>query len=203
MTKTKQAPKRQIEWEESHGKYGAILTAEMANGLQIKITQDPDAQSPSDWESDDCFIVANHRQFYVPPPGQKRCPSDPDEVLSMFKDTHHVFNLEAYIHSGVRLALSGEGNFPDRQWDVSQLGFVFASKKEWRLRKSARKAAESIIETWNQYLSGDVWGFDVTDEDGNSLDSCCGFYGLNYAKEQAIESAEHCLENMAAEANKI
>lgn len=90
---------------------------------------------------------------------------------------YHVFGLEAYIHSGVRLALSGEGRFPDRQWDVSQLGLVFASKKEWRLRKSARKAAEGHVAYWNDYLAGNVYGYVVEGPNGDVLDSCWGFYG--------------------------
>ena len=71
------------------------------------------------------------------------------------------------------LALSKEGNFPDRQWDVSQLGLVFVSKKEWARRPAARKAALGLISTWNDALSGNVYGYVI--EPGG--DSCWGFYG--------------------------
>jgi hypothetical protein len=157
----------------------------------VKIIRDSDAQSPSEYGDEGLFIVANHRQFYVPEPGEKRCPEDPDEVVERYKKTHWIFPLEAYIHSGVHLSFGREGNYPDRRWDVSQVGFVFASKKEWRLSKKAREAAKSKIDEWNQYLSGDVWGYVVEDERGVSLDSVWGFYGIEYCKEQAREIAEH------------
>lgn len=100
---------------------------------------------------------------------------------------YHIFGLEAYIHSGVVLALSREGNFPDRQWDVSQLGLCFASKKEWRTRAKARKAVLGLIEYWNDYLSGNVYGYVIEDKEGNSFDSCWGFYG-NYEENCLIEA---------------
>ena len=160
------------------------------NGLTVKIEQEEYAQSPQEDMDTGLFLVANHRSFYVPEPGEKRIPDSANEVVDKYKKTHWVFPLEAYIHSGVRLALSGEGNFPDRQFDVSQLGFVFASKKEWRIQKSARKAALSLVERWNQYLSGDVWDWQVLDAEGKQLDSCGGCYGLEYAKGEATASAK-------------
>lgn len=169
-----------------------------ADGLTVKIIQDEDAQSPSDMGDEGLFLVANHRDFAVPEPGEKRAPDDPEELVNRWKDTHWVFGLEAYIHSGVVLALSREGNFPDRQWDVSQLGFVFASKNEWRLSKSARKAALSLIEEWNQYLSGDVWGY-VVDDGGANEDSCWGFYGFDYCKKEATDAAKSIAARIAKE----
>ncbi len=157
-------------------------------GKLISISQDTDAQSPQEYGDSGLFLVANHRQFYVPEPGEKRIPSDPDELVSRYAKTHWVFPLEAYIHSGVSLALSREGNFPDRQWDVSQLGFVFASKKIWRLSKKARSAALSLIKTWNQYLSGDVWGYEVGE------DSCWGLYGYDYCVKEAKSIADYQIE---------
>lgn len=34
-----------------------------------------------------------------------------------------------------------------------------------------------MIDEWNQYLSGDVYGFKLLDENQNEIDSCWGFYG--------------------------
>lgn len=108
-----------------------------------------------------------------------------NEEAQEYIKKYHIFGLEAYIHSGVVLALSREGNFVDRQWDVSQLGLVFASKKEWRSRKKAAEAARGLIETWNAGLSGDVYG--IVREDYNKKkeridgDECWGFYGYEYA----------------------
>lgn len=138
-------------------------------GFTIEIFYDQDAQSPQDWGDNEVFLVADHRQFYVKPPKG----SSFESVVEDYKETHHIFGLEAYIHSGVSLSLSNEGNFPDRQWDVSQLGAVFVAKTVACTKKKARHHAEDLIKTWNQYLSGEVYGFQIPETE----DSCWGFYG--------------------------
>ncbi len=167
--------------------------------MKLEILQDEHASSPSEWGDEDLFIVANHRQFYVPVPGEKRIAESADELVKRFKRTHWAFVVEAYIHSGVVLALDGEGNFPDRQWDVSLVGYVFAAKKEWRMSKTARKAARGLIETWNQYLSGDVWGYVIENDEGYDVDSCWGFYGEEYARQEGEAALAACEQRAAKE----
>lgn len=81
---------------------------------------------------------------------------------------YHIFGVDAYIHSGVALSLADKTNFPDRRWDVSTTGFILVKKdilkgsskhEEDLSEEEAEKYAEGLIETWNQYLSGDVYGF--------------------------------------------
>lgn len=166
--------------------------------MNYKIRQDTDPLSPSEYADVSLFIVANHRDFYVAEPGEKRVPVSASDLLKKYKKTHWIFPMEAYIHSGVVLALSGEGNFPDRRWDVSQLGYVFAAKSEWRLSAKAREAALAHIEDWNRYLLGDVWGYVIEDDDGTHVDSCWGYYDKKLCEEdavQALASAENNAEN--------
>ena len=172
----------------------------MKKTLTVKLVQDTDARSPQEDGDNGLFLVANHRDFYVAEPGEKRITDDADTLAEKYKKTHWVFPLEAYIHSGVRLALSHCGNFPDRQWDVSQLGFVFVAKSEWRLSAKAREAALSYVGTWNEYLSGDVWGYVVEDEDGETVDSCWGFYGEKYAQEEANSALKYAQDQADKEA---
>lgn len=168
------------------------------HGITVEIHQDEDAESPRAWGDDGLFLVANHRDFYVPEPGEKRIHDDWETLVERYKKTHWIFHVEAYIHSGVRLALSNCGNFPDRQWDVSQVGGIFAAKKEWRLSASALKSAKGHIDTWNQYLSGDVWGY-VVGEDTPFEESCWGFYGIDYCREQAKDMADYVAKKVKEE----
>lgn len=105
-----------------------------------------------------------------------------------------VFPLYAYVHSGVALSMVRRGQFSD-PWDSGQIGFVFVAKSEWRLETqdtkrcvSARTAATHYVEYWNQYLSGDVWGYQITDSDGAEIDSCWGLFGLDYARKEATDA---------------
>jgi hypothetical protein len=167
---------------------------ETYKGKTIRIEQDEDARSPQEDGDDALCLIGDHRQFYVGPPGTTRNGKgrnfDVQEEIESRKETHHVFMLEAYIHSGVVLALAREGNFPDRQWDVSLLGAVFVSKTEWPDAQKAREAALSLVSVWNQYLSGDVWGFTIEDSD----ESCWGFYGEDYCLSEAKSIVDYIVE---------
>jgi hypothetical protein len=187
----------------------SLQIKETKEGFEVRyLVSDDTGYSPDDDKDENLFLVAYHRDFWVDRKdfiSKDKCIDlyrylyssesfnfDKEEIES-FKDytrNYHIFALEAYIHSGVALALKNEGNFPDRRWDVSQLGCIFASKKEWRLRKSARKAAIGLIKYWNQYLSGDVYGCVVEyfdkDKKFKDHDSCFGFYGYKYASEELI-----------------
>jgi hypothetical protein len=115
------------------------------------------------------------------------------EALAYCKK-YHVFGLEAYIHSGVALALSREGNFPNRRWDVSQLGIVFVARAEWPSRGKAEEAARGLIESWNDCLSGNVYGYVIEGPDEEHLESCWGFSG-DYEK-YALEEARSVVDGL-------
>ena len=168
-------------------------------GYKINIYQDENYDDLEDWGDESLFLVGYHRDFTVDRSrrnkegrseggisqelaqciarGGKYEDGSRNDEAAEYVNKYHVFGLEAYIHSGVCLALSNEGQFPDRQWDVSQLGLVFVSKKEWRIRKKARKAALGLIKEWNDYLSGNVYGYMIEDKEGNESGGCWGYYG--------------------------
>lgn len=164
------------------------IYTEEKEGIVIKIFNDDDSQSPSADGDTGLFLVGYHRSFWVDAPKDSKgyrlfeknelaAHLQSNKTYKSLFSPYHIFGLEAYIHSGVSLALSFEGNFPDRQWDVSQLGAVFVSKKEWPDKKRAREAALSLISQWNDHLSGNVYGYKIETIDGQELDCCWGFVG--------------------------
>lgn len=160
---------------------------ETRNGLTIKIIPESDPIRPDEIGDDSLFLVAGHRQFFVAGPK--------DYSPEKYTSTHWRFNLEAYIHSGVVLALSNEGQFPDRSWDVSQLGVVFVSREYWRTANEAREAALSLIESWNDYLSGNVYGYQVLDA-GAVIESCWGYPGDYDQKDGVLDEARAIVDIM-------
>jgi len=142
-------------------------------GCTIKIQPDECPQSPDEWECPDVFLTGDHRQFWV----QRDTPDNIEE--------YDVFPLEAYIHSGVALALGGSpeaGRFPDRRWDVSLVGNVYVKRSAV---PDTEKAAKALVGDWNTYLSGDVWWYRIEDESGEEIDSLSGLYGYQIAIEEA------------------
>lgn len=46
------------------------------------------------------------------------------------------------------------------------------------------------VETYDQYLTGDVYGYVIESEDGTVDDSCWGFFGLDHCIGEAKEAAK-------------
>lgn len=153
-------------------------------GYRIKIRQDDSAESPDEWINEDVFLVYDHRDFYVKRdnfnPSDiikwlniKRildCPVSGDEDQEELKEeleeyfdysAYYIYPVYAYIHSGVSLSL-GKSSYPFTcPWDTSMRGFVLVDKTDETTEEKAYELAEGLINTWNQYLSGEVYGFIV------------------------------------------
>lgn len=172
---------------------------------KIKIYYDVDPESPNNWGNDDVFLVYDHRQFNV-----ERKGFAPREIFERIIETkkmnyegYHVFTVYAYIHSGVSLSLGNSGYPFNDRWDVSTTGFILVKKQKgwsWK-REVAQKIAESELKTWNEYLSGDVYGFVVEDGEGNETDSCWGFYGSE-GRKAAITEAKSVIDYNVKEKTK-
>lgn len=105
--------------------------------------------------------------------------------------------LYLYDHSGLTMNTSG---FHD-PWDSGQIGFIYADpvsvRKEhgWKRlssgrRKKLREWMKGEVETYDQYLTGDVYGYVVTHPDSDHEDSVWGFYGMEYCKGEAESAAD-------------
>jgi hypothetical protein len=168
----------------------------------LDIKQDDNAESPDSWGNTDMFLVYDHKQCTIERDGfaprniyeyLEQCKnSDTIDLRNDDFDKYWIFTVYAYIHSGVSLSLSrGTDRF-----DTSSTGFILIEKEigGWSIgskpyivtEPEATKYAEGLIETWNQYLSGEVYSFTVVElnkckccgtieeiEHG----SCGGFYG--------------------------
>ena len=138
-------------------------------GYKIRILIDDDPESPNEWGDDSTFLVYDHRQFMV-----KRDGFEPRDIWEYFNgedasmgflyEDYYIFPVEAYIHSGVKLSLY-EADLTCR-FDSSVTGFVLVKSKiesmagiKFITESMAKKRAESLLEIWNQYLSGEIYGF--------------------------------------------
>lgn len=117
------------------------------------------------------------------------------------RDDYAVFPLRAYIHSGVALSLDRSYPFDD-QWDSMSIGFVVVRIADFNKEQDLGAVAKSYVETWNQYLSGDVWVYlierietcDLGHEHAEVVDSCGGLYGEKYAREEGEIALKHHTE---------
>jgi hypothetical protein len=147
----------------------------------VEIVQDDDAQSPAEWaDKDGAFAVSAMRSYWTPgnPLGVRT--TDLPETREDFEEEHAAeywtFPVRAYVHSGVSLSLGSAGQF-GCMFDSGFAGWVLVARSSWPDAEAAERAAESVVNEWNDYLSGNVYGFVVRDADGDTVDSCYGYTG--------------------------
>jgi hypothetical protein len=111
-----------------------------------------------------------------------------------------ILPLYLYDHSGITMNTTGFGC----QWDSFQVGFIFISKQKMlqeyggkivtqKLKDRVTEYLKGEVETYDQYLTGDVYGyrvFKVENGEEEELDSCWGFYG----EEECISEAKGIVE---------
>lgn len=71
-----------------------------------------------------------------------------------------------------------------------QKAFLLVRKDAGWVNPDLRKIAESVLQEWTHYIDGEVYGYIITDKEGNDVESCWGFIGdIDYCKAEA----EACL----------
>lgn len=124
---------------------------------------------------------------------------DPDTIAQALAGCHDIVLLPLYLydHSGITMSTACGYTFNDR-WDAGQVGFAFmtrdqvlaslASPGARRLTPALRAAAaplmRSEVETYDRYLTGNVFGYVVESETGEHLDSCWGYFGETHCLEE-------------------
>lgn len=114
--------------------------------------------------------------------------------------------LNLYDHSGITMSTS-PFSCP---WDSGQVGVIYCTyeriRQEYDLNpgeipgetiKRVIEILEQEVKTYDQYLRGKVYGYEIKDADGEHLDSCWGFYQNesvtcddSYVLKEAIAAAE-------------
>lgn len=188
------------------------------NGKTIKIYSDEDPPNPRTEFDHAGTMVCFHRRYVL---GDKNHGLSFTDYNNSWDELHDaiqrqkggavIFPLYLYDHSGLRIrAGSFQGLLPQghAEFDSGQVGFIFVSKTKvlsefgWKSITAKRRAVleEGLlaeVEEYDQYLSGDVWGYTVTTHYRDELtnadveqDSCWGCFGLDYARKLAKEAAE-------------
>lgn len=154
----------------------------------IKIFQDEDYNITSDNGDNEVFLLYYHRNFYITRKGFSE-PKTMEDIKALKKE-YHLFTVYAYIHSGVVLSL-GNDSYPfNDQWDVSSCGFILIKKGSGI--RNHKKAAQALIDEYNDILSGNVFGYEITFND-NEIDNCWGFVG-DIDKSGIIEEAQNIID---------
>jgi hypothetical protein len=119
--------------------------------------------------------------------------------------------IYAYIHSGVCLGTNNTDYPFNCKWDTSFAGVIYAENEavieeygdlSTVSRVKAEACFEAELKTYQQFISGDVYGFSTLDAEGDTIDSCGGFFGsdpMSNGMSEYIEARYHDLLKIAAE----
>lgn len=177
-------------------------------GMTITIEQEQDMESPREWGRLG-KMVCFHRRHNL---GDKHEYDSDDysgwsslrDAIEKDEDVALILPLFLYDHSGLRMKVgSFQGLLPQghAEFDSGQVGFIYVTKdalrKECNVKRIAKKTLEharqvleSEVSAYDQFLSGDVWVYDVKDENGDVIDSLGGMYGYDYCLTEAKKVAE-------------
>lgn len=125
--------------------------------------------------------------------------------------------LAVYEHSGITMWCGSKWSHFDAQWDCSDVGWIYTTKKEiiecggqlkgkrkWRKvternwKEAAQIWLEGEVETYDMWLTGQVYGYILEKWDGYDWvdeDSCWGFYSKKWGDELALEIAHEGFTN--------
>jgi hypothetical protein len=179
-----------------------VAETKVIGKYRIDIISDDDPEDPRGWDNLGT-MVCFHRRYNL---GDKHNFDEPSEARDFLKDKkarHIVLPLYLYDHSGITMNTTGFSC----PWDSGQVGWIYITRekvrKEYGCKRVTKKMVEKIkgylrneVETYDQYLTGDVYGFRITDEETEEeMDSCWGFFGEKYCMEEAESIVKHLIEN--------
>ena len=176
----------------------------MKRKFELVVEHDNDPMNPrTDWDNI-TTIVSFHKRYDI---GDKTDYKSSDfdswdELKTQIESDNKVLLIKPlymYDHSGITISTSPFSC----QWDSGQVGFIFVSKykikKEGIDETKVEEYLKGEVETYDQYLTGDVWGYNVYEittcslghEHKESIESCYGIYGHDECEKEGQSMLEH------------
>lgn len=174
-------------------------TNTVASGYTMEIYVDHFPSNPrTEWENIGTMVCFHNRYRLGDKHDYNSNDFDSwDELQQQIIKDHDpavILPIYMYDHSGVTISTTPFGCM----WDSGQIGFIYLSKEKARkefkrmtgkVKVSLIKNLECEVKTYDQYLRGDVYGFQILEGD-EVIESVSGFYG----EESAITEANSCLK---------
>lgn len=160
----------------------------------LYLKQDEDPMSPREHDNLGIIICLHGRYNLGDDHDYKACQFDGwvalREHLEKAHEAIHILPLYLMDHSGLSLQTEPFGC----GWDSGQVGFVFTTAKRMEelgvTEDDVEECLRSEVKVYSQYLEGDVWGYILRDSDGETIDSCWGFYGAEDAEQEGRAAAK-------------
>ena len=153
---------------------------------------DDDSESPREWEAES-VMFGFHRSYASPDPAPH---SDPERARAIANSRENIcLPVWLYAHGSTCYA-TGESNPFHCPWDSGLFGFIYISRADARARfgvkrltaatvERVKKSLAAEVQAYTQWANGETYRWSVEDEDGDTLESCGGYYSQDEAWEEA------------------
>lgn len=164
--------------------------------LELRIELDSDPPNPREWDNLGTMACA-HRRYNLgdiqPDPAKwDYLRSDPDIQAGV------VLPLYLYDHSGITMS-TAPFSCP---WDSGQVGIIFCRRSDIlqefgrrrlssKLLKKVKDMLQNEVKEYDDYLTGNVYGWSVVESTGAVVDSCWGYYGRDYCQQEGQSVLDH------------
>ena len=177
-------------------------------GYKIDVYYDEDAESPRTWDNLGKMLCLHSRYDLGDEHNHGARSFRSWEAMWAYIEKVYrasvIYPLYLYDHGGLRLGISPWGC----PWDSGQVGYIYATKKSIlkeyggknltkHKRAMAEKELQSEVIVYDHYLSGNVYGYEITTDDGETVDGCWGYYG-DYNDSGLIEDAKERIDYLQA-----
>jgi len=168
-----------------------LIEEQEYKGCKVKIYQDPEPDDPRNWDNLGT-MVCFHKRYDLGDTTDLTSDrfegwEELEQHLIKEKQAEVIAPLYMYEHSGISIKI---GSFygcglpqGHARFDSGQIGFVYVSRetllKEYgvkritkKVKDTARKVLEGEVDTYNKYVSGQVYGFVAEDKKEEQIESC-------------------------------
>jgi hypothetical protein len=172
----------------------------------LQIFQDTWGESPREWSNLGTMAIFHRRYNFGDEVDFKSDDfnswSEMGEYINKDLDAAVCIPIYMYDHSGITINCDGFAC----PWDSGQVGYIYVSRKKLKdeygvkrissvMLERAEKALRREVHLMDQYITGDVYGFQVIkrylNTDGeiqeDIIESCSGFYGDNFKENGMME----------------
>lgn len=152
-----------------------------------------------EWTEEDRTGIEETPVYYF------RDTEEPLDFYLALLDGVIILPLYLYDHSGITIRTSPFSC----SWDSGQIGWIYVTHgkalSDYGFETIDEEAEQKIetyltgeVETYDQYLTGNVYGYVVEPKENNKgivcTGSCWGFYGQDFEENSLLDSARSCID---------
>jgi hypothetical protein len=177
----------------------------LESGKILEIHHDESPESPREWDNLGT-VWCSHKRYSLSDKYAPKIDTDDHDGWDaveqhLIKEEGAVVILPIYMydHGGITISTKPFGD----RWDSGQVGFIYCTgakiKTDYNVKRITKQIKESVtaclegeIKTYDQYVTGDVYGFklmqfDMTTKERVEEDACWGFYGDDFEKNGILD----------------